>query len=86
MVTFTFDMTSGREHCTPDSAMWGFACTVRPQESPEEGSAGLPFAIDLYLSLASVCCSLIGSLYSGPAATQDEAKCRHLMDSELLQR
>ena len=85
-VTFTFDMKSGREHSTPDRAMWGFACTVRPQESAEEGSNGLPFTIDLYLSLGSVCCSLIGSLYNGPATTVEEGKCRHLIDSELLQQ
>ena len=82
----TFDMKSGREHSTPDRAMWGFACTVRPQESSEEGSAGLPLTTDLYLSLASVCCSLIGTLYNGPEPSQDEAKCTHLMSSELLQR
>ena len=85
-VTFTFDMKSGREHSTPDRAMWGFACTVRPQESSEEDSNSLPFTVDLYLSLASVCCSLIGGLYEGPVTTRDEEKCRHLMDSELLQQ
>lgn len=86
VVTLTFDMKSGREHSTPDRAMWGFACTVRPQELSEESSNSLPFTIDIYLSLASVCCSLIGSLYDGPIATREEGKCRHLMDSELLQR
>lgn len=86
VVTFTFDMKSGREHSTPDRAMWGFACTVRPQETSEEGSSSLPFTTDIYLSLASVCCSLIGSLYEGPVVTSDEGKCRHLMDSELLQQ
>lgn len=30
-VTFSFEMRSGREHNTPDKAMWGFACTVRAQ-------------------------------------------------------
>lgn len=33
-VTFSFEMRSGREHNTPDKAMWGFSCTVRAQVSP----------------------------------------------------
>ncbi|XP_013909607.1 PREDICTED: probable E3 ubiquitin-protein ligase HECTD4 [Thamnophis sirtalis] len=37
-VTFSFEMRSGREHNTPDKAMWGFACTVRAQESSEDVS------------------------------------------------
>ena len=86
VVTFTFEMKSGREHSTPDKAMWGFACTVRPQESAEDTPTGLPFLTDLYLSLVSVCCSLVGSLYGGPQPTPEEAKCRPLMDSALLQR
>ncbi len=85
-MTFTFEMKSGREHTTPDRAMWGLACTVRPQESAEEGPAGLPFITDLHLSLVSVCCSLIGQLYNGPTPTPDEDKCHKIMDSELLQR
>lgn len=85
-MTFTFEMKSGREHSTPDRAMWGFACTVRPQESTEDSPTGLPFIVDLYLSLASVCCCLIGSLYNGPPPTADEEKCRQLTNSELLQR
>lgn len=32
-VTFSFEMRSGREHNTPDKAMWGFSCTVRAQAS-----------------------------------------------------
>ena len=32
-VTFSFEMRSGREHNTPDKAMWGFLCTVRAQVS-----------------------------------------------------
>ena len=35
-VTITFEMRSGREHNTPDKAMWGFLITVRAQESTEE--------------------------------------------------
>lgn len=32
-VTCTFEMRSGREHNTPDKAMWGFLITVRAQVS-----------------------------------------------------
>lgn len=32
-MTFSFEMRSGREHNTPDKAMWGFSCTVRAQVS-----------------------------------------------------
>ena len=84
-MTFTFEMKSGREHSTPDKAMWGFACTVRPQESADTSPTGLPFITDLYLSLASVCCSLIGQLYSGPLPSPEEEQCKDLLDSELLQ-
>lgn len=37
-VTFSFEMRSGREHNTPDKAMWGYLVTVRAQESAEEVS------------------------------------------------
>ena len=84
-MTITFEMKSGREHSTPDRAMWGVALTVRPQESAEEHSTALHFITDLYLSLASVCCSLIGQLYAGPTVSAEEEKCSQLMDSELLQ-
>jgi hypothetical protein len=30
-VTFSFEMRSGREHNTPDKALWGFLVTVRAQ-------------------------------------------------------
>ena len=30
-VTLSFEMRSGREHNTPDKAMWGFLITVRAQ-------------------------------------------------------
>lgn len=30
-MTFSFEMRSGREHNTPDKAMWGFLVTVRAQ-------------------------------------------------------
>ena len=85
-VTLTFEMKSGREHSTPDKAMWGFACTIRPQESADDTASGLPFITDLYLSLITVCCSLIGRLYSGPHPNEDEEKCKELMQCELLQR
>lgn len=85
-MTVTFEMKSGREQSTPDKAMWGFACTVRPQDSAEDSPSGLPFFLDLYLSLASVCCSLILKQYSGPAVSEDEFNCKGLLSSELMQR
>lgn len=84
-VTFSFEMKSGREHSTPDKAMWGFSCTVRPQETTDTSPTGLPFLTDLYLSLASVCCSLIGQLYSGPTPSHEEEQCQELLSSDLLQ-
>ena len=85
-MTFSFEMKSGREHSTPDKAMWGFCCTVRPQELAEDGPLGLPFLLDLYLSISSVSCSLIGQLFNGAPPTDDETKCEVLMTSSLLQR
>lgn len=79
-------MKSGREHSTPDKAMWGFSCTVRPQESADDTANGLPFITDLYLSLISVCCSLIGRLYSGPHPNEDERKCKQLLQYSLLHK
>jgi len=84
-VTLVFEMKSGREHSTPDKAMWGFACTVRPQETTESSPAGLPFLMDVYLSLSSVCCSLAGQLYRGPPPGPEEESCKELLKSELLQ-
>lgn len=78
-------MKSGREHSTPDKAMWGFSCTVRPQETADTSPTGLPFFTDLYLSLASVCCSLIGQLYAGPTPSAEEEQCQELLNSDLLQ-
>ena len=85
-VTITFEMKSGREHSTPDKAMWGFACTVRPQELAEDGSNGLPFLLDIHLSLSSVSCSLIGQLFNGAPPTKHELRCEPVMESALLQR
>ena len=85
-MTFTFEMKSGREHSTPDRAMWGFACTVRPQEATDESPTGLPFITDLYLSLTSVCCSLIGQLFRGPNPSSEEKTCQQLLKYELLQK
>lgn len=79
-------MKSGREHSTPDKAMWGFSCTVRPQESSTDANNRLPFITDLYLSLVTVCCSLIGRLYCGPHPSDVEGKCKKLIQSELLRR
>lgn len=66
--------------------MWGFSCTIRPQESADTSPTGLPFFTDLYLSLASVCCSLIGQLFSGPPPSAEEEQCQDLLKNELLQR
>ena len=85
-VTIMFEMKSGREHSTPDKAMWGFACTIRPQELAEDGSNGLPFLLDLLLSLSSVNCSLIGQLFTGAPPTKQEVSCEAVMESALLQR
>ena len=85
-MTFTFEMKSGREHSTPDRAMWGFACTVRPQEATDESPTGLPFVTDLYLSLTSVCCSLIGRLFRGPDSSAEEIASQRLLKYDLLQK
>ncbi|XP_074742897.1 putative E3 ubiquitin-protein ligase HECTD4 isoform X5 [Strix uralensis] len=85
-VTFSFEMRSGREHNTPDKAMWGFACTVRAQESSEDVSGGLPFLVDLALGLSVLACSMLRILYNGPEITKDEETCQELLRSKLLQR
>lgn len=86
-VTIIFEMKSGREHNTPDKAVWGFACTVRPQEvSTDDGCSSLPFIIDLSLAITSLSCSLISQLYDGPAVSTAEQECQALMISPLLQR
>uniref|UniRef100_A0A3P9NS37 HECT domain E3 ubiquitin protein ligase 4 n=1 Tax=Poecilia reticulata TaxID=8081 RepID=A0A3P9NS37_POERE len=85
-VTFSFEMRSGREHNTPDKAMWGFACTVRAQESSEDVSGGLPFLADLALGLSVLACSMLRILYNGPEVTREEEACQDLLCSKLLQR
>ncbi|KAJ7994262.1 hypothetical protein DPEC_G00264060 [Dallia pectoralis] len=85
-VTFSFEMRSGREHNTPDKAMWGFSCTVRAQESSEDVSGGLPFLADLALGLSVLACSMLRILYNGPEVTREEEACRDLLCSKLLQR
>nr|XP_036869936.1 probable E3 ubiquitin-protein ligase HECTD4 isoform X2 [Manis javanica] len=85
-VTFSFEMRSGREHNTPDKAMWGFACTVRAQESSEDVSGGLPFLVDLALGLSVLACSMLRILYNGPEMTKEEEACQELLRSKLLQR
>ncbi|XP_036132418.1 probable E3 ubiquitin-protein ligase HECTD4 isoform X13 [Molossus molossus] len=84
-VTFSFEMRSGREHNTPDKAMWGFACTVRAQESSEDVSGGLPFLVDLALGLSVLACSMLRILYNGPEITKEEEACQELLRSKLLQ-
>ncbi|XP_013380029.1 probable E3 ubiquitin-protein ligase HECTD4 isoform X2 [Lingula anatina] len=85
-VTLSFEMRSGREHNTPDKAMWGFMVTVRAQESTEEVSSGLPFLADLALGLSVLGCTMLHLLYQGPEKTKDETACEHLLKSKLLQR
>uniref|UniRef100_A0AAY5ESC2 HECT domain-containing protein n=1 Tax=Electrophorus electricus TaxID=8005 RepID=A0AAY5ESC2_ELEEL len=85
-VTFSFEMRSGREHNTPDKAMWGFSCTVRAQESSEDVSGGLPFLADLALGLSVLACSMLRILYNGPEITREEEACHDLLCSKLLQR
>ncbi|XP_046872567.1 probable E3 ubiquitin-protein ligase HECTD4 isoform X1 [Hypomesus transpacificus] len=85
-VTFSFEMRSGREHNTPDKAMWGFSCTVRAQESSEDVSGGLPFLADLALGLSVLACSMLRILYNGPEVTREEEACQDLLCSKLLQR
>ncbi|XP_061115937.1 probable E3 ubiquitin-protein ligase HECTD4 isoform X3 [Conger conger] len=85
-VTFSFEMRSGREHNTPDKAMWGFSSTVRAQESSEDVSGGLPFLADLALGLSVLACSMLRILYHGPELTREEETCQDLLCSKLLQR
>lgn len=83
----TFEMKSGREHNTPDKAVWGFACTVRPQEvTSDNGHNSLPFIIDLNLSITSLSCCMIGQLFNGAAISSSESECEAMMMSPLLQR
>ncbi|XP_071497133.1 probable E3 ubiquitin-protein ligase HECTD4 [Diadema antillarum] len=85
-VTFNFEMRSGREHNTPDKALWGFSCTVRAQESTEDCTSGLPFIADLALGLTVLGSSLLGILYEGPKVTGAEERCHALLSSRLMQR
>ncbi|KAK3084084.1 hypothetical protein FSP39_007865 [Pinctada imbricata] len=85
-VTLSFEMRSGREHNTPDKAMWGFQVTVRAQESTEEVSSGLPFLADLALGLSVLACTMLQLLYKGPEKSVQETNCQLLLKSKLLQR
>ena len=46
----------------------------------------LPFFTDLCLSLSLLTHSLLNVMYHGPANSQTEDACQHLLDSKLLQR
>ncbi|XP_041456057.1 probable E3 ubiquitin-protein ligase HECTD4 isoform X4 [Lytechinus variegatus] len=85
-VTFNFEMRSGREHNTPDKALWGFSCTVRAQESSEDCTSGLPFVADLALGLTVLGSSLLKVLYEGPEVTGAEERCHALLSSKMIQR
>ena len=52
-VTASFEMRSGREHNTPDRALWGFRLSVRAQEA-EDTSCIQPATSDIALTLAEV--------------------------------
>ena len=52
-VTAIFEMRSGREHNTPDRALWGFRLSVRAQEA-EDASCIQPATLDIALTLAEV--------------------------------
>ncbi|XP_033101041.1 probable E3 ubiquitin-protein ligase HECTD4 [Anneissia japonica] len=85
-VTFTFEMRSGREHNTPDKALWGFSCMVRAHESSELPSNHLPFVVDIALGLAVLTCTHLHVLYDGPKENQNEKECQHILSSKILQR
>eukprot|EP00092_Neocalanus_flemingeri_P030552 GFUD01033172.1.p1 GENE.GFUD01033172.1~~GFUD01033172.1.p1 ORF type:complete len:4225 (-),score=861.78 GFUD01033172.1:307-12981(-) len=84
-VTISFEMRSGREHNTPDKAMWGFKISVRAQEQ-EDSSTILPFMADLSLTLSALVCSNLEVLYGGRDLVKEELNCEHLLQSKLLQR
>ena len=52
-VTLSFEMRSGREHNTPDRALWGFRLSVRAQEA-EDTSCVQPATSDIAITLAEV--------------------------------
>lgn len=49
-MTFSFEMRSGREHNTPDKAMWGFSCTVRAQVTIQMSSTSLSIYIYIFFN------------------------------------
>ena len=57
---------------------------LRPQETAEDSSGGLPFLLDLYLSLSSISCSLIGQLFVGALPTPDETKMRYYYKGQFI--
>ncbi|GAB6029828.1 putative E3 ubiquitin-protein ligase HTD4 [Chamberlinius hualienensis] len=85
-VTFAFEMRSGREHNTPDKAMWGFLVTVRAQESMENLANGLPFVTDLALGLTVLASDILQLLYKGPALAPEEINSDILLKSRFMQR
>ncbi|XP_068681108.1 probable E3 ubiquitin-protein ligase HECTD4 isoform X3 [Montipora foliosa] len=84
-VTLSFQVKSARERNTPDHAIWGFSCTVSSKEHDEKPSK-FPFFNDLCLSLSLLTYSLLNVKYQGPANSEAEDACQHLLDSKLLQR
>ena len=62
-VTLSFEMRSGREHNTPDRALWGFRLSVRAQEA-EDTSCITPATADIALTLAEVISHSLEVLFS----------------------
>ena len=52
-LTVSFEMRSGREHNTPDRALWGFRLSVQAQEQ-EDTSCIKPFIADIAITLAEL--------------------------------
>ena len=52
-VTFSFEMRSGREHNTPDKAVWGFKVNIRAQEQ-EDTTSITPLIADVALTVMTL--------------------------------
>ena len=52
-ITLSFEMRSGREHNTPDKAVWGFKASIRAQEQ-EDSSSIKPYMADIALTILNL--------------------------------
>ena len=52
-ITLSFEMRSGREHNTPDKAVWGFKVSIRAQEQ-EDSSSIKPYVADIALTILNL--------------------------------